>query len=329
MKTVQRLGMIFAMTAIAGGSGFYMQNKHGNGASSQGPVPASITPTLAVSSATVLPSLGEDVTVSIPVKTKALTTGVGLPDETATATPVQLVAVDTTTDPGPSSDIAEVAIPACSVDMVLVPQPGAMLDIGLLAPCHADQRVVIRHSGLVVTGLTSAAGSMVATIPALASPAEVKITLLGGAEVSETATVPDLARFSRIGVQWMANDAFQVHAYENGAGFGDSGHVSAANPRRPSERGGFVSVLGDDRADRPLLAEVYTFPADVKATDPSVVLSVEAAVTEGTCGREILGETIELVGGKLGFRDLTIDMPGCDAIGEFMVLDQPLQVASN
>ena len=38
-----------------------------------------------------------------------------------------------------------------------------------------------------------------------------------------------------------------------------------------------------------MLAEVYTFPADAKAK-PEVV--IEAAVTETTCGRELLGETL-------------------------------------
>jgi hypothetical protein len=325
MKNLQRIGMIVAMTAIAGGSGYYMQSKHGNGALSQGPVPESITPIIARSTAPQTTPVAEQAPV-IGGDHTALAIASGVPVRVEPEQPVQLAAVEmqeTTRD----NVQTDVATPNCEANLVLIAQPGAMLDVGLLAPCHQDQRVVIRHAGLVVTGQTSSAGSLVATIPALASPAEVRVSLIGGAELSESAPVPDLGRFDRIGVQWMANDAFQIHAYENGASFGEQGHLSATNPGRASELGGFVTLIGDDRAERPLLAEIYTFPAGQSVEDLGVNLTIEAAVTERSCGREILGETIELNKGKLTFRDLTIAMPDCDAIGDFMVLEHPLMLA--
>ena len=321
MKALQRVGMIVAMTAVAGGSGYYMQNKHGNGASSQGPVPDIIVPTAAT-------------TLAVPESNQI------------TVAPAAMIApVDISPQPQDSQDVivmaaaeplqetapqANAITPAenCRIDMALIAQPGAMLDIGLLAPCQVNQRVVIRHGGLVVTGLTSAAGTLVASIPALTSPAEVKIDFPGDVAAQETVVVPDLADYDRFGVQWMASDSFQLHAYENGATFGAQGHKSALETGRVSQDGGFVVLLGDDRAERPLLAEVYTYPAKVRATDKDVIVSVEAAVTEASCDREILGETIQLSLGKVTLRDLTIAMPDCTAVGEYMVLDQPVLLAS-
>ncbi len=47
---------------------------------------------------------------------------------------------------------------------------------------------------------------------------------------------------------------------------------------------------------------------------------VEAAVTDLTCGRELLGETLTSVGGAVMVNDLTVAMPDCDATGDILVL---------
>ena len=76
--------------------------------------------------------------------------------------------------------------------------------------------------------------------------------------------------------------------------------------------------LGDASAPLPLLAEVYTLPATGK-----VELSVEAQVTAQTCGRELLGEMLDSRDGKVRVQDLSMAMPGCDALGDFIVLNNP------
>ena len=99
------------------------------------------------------------------------------------------------------------------------------------------------------------------------------------------------------------------------------GHVSGANPHLPAAdapaKGGFLTLLGDSTTENPMLAEVYTFPADANAK-PDVV--IEAAVTDSTCGREMLGETLSSLGGKVQVTDLTLAMPDCDAVGDYLVL---------
>ena len=212
----------------------------------------------------------------------------------------------------------EAATP-CAVTLDLMAEANAMIGVTLVAPCNPDQRVVLQHGGLAVTGKTTATGALFTTLPAMERHAPVKVSFGDGTEATAEIAVPDLANLRRFGVQWQADDAFQVHAFENGATYGQPGHVSAADPHRPAAglatKDGFLTLLGDMNTENPLLAEVYTFPAAAK---PEVV--VEAAITDKTCGRELIAETLTSTGGSVFVTDLTLAMPACDAIGDYMVL---------
>lgn len=342
-KRILRIG---AIVAVAGATGFVMQAQQKTptpriAAASGLPAPnlaplATMAPATADSVVTaVTPVVAETLTSpapSVAPMDRALNT-TGIAPQTAPVValvgPSASELADTTASgTSPTPDVASVAAapPACPQDMALIARAGAMLDIGLLAPCRPDQRVLIRHGGLVVTARTSAAGTLVASLPALQSPAEVSIAFADGASVTERATVADLARFDRFAVQWMAGDSFQLHAYTAaGAAAGvKAGHVWADAPGFATPDGAFLTQIGDAGAERPLLAEVFTWPAGTRATDPTVTLNIEAAVTDETCGREILGETIQLNAGRLTTRDLSIEMPGCDAVGEYVVLPNPV-----
>ena len=222
---------------------------------------------------------------------------------------------------------------ACPIMLDLLPQPNAMIGLSLVAPCHGDQRVVLRHAGLAITGKTSAAGALFATLPALDTAGTVSLLFTDGTTAQAALPVPDLAALRRFAVQWQADDAFQLHAFENGADYGQPGHVWADAPQRPlpgmPPAGGFLTVLGDESVDLSLLAQVYTFPA--AAGQPADVV-VEAAVTATTCGRELLGETLLSTGGQATVTDLTIAMPDCTATGDILVLRNllpALTVAAN
>lgn len=126
--------------------------------------------------------------------------------------------------------------------------------------------------------------------------------------------MPEVASLRRFGVQWMADDSFQLHAFEKGASYGQPGHVSAGGQDGGQGR---LTVLGDAGVENPMLAEVYTYPAD--ATLPVEVV-VEAAVTDKTCARELIGETLTSVAGAAYVTDLTVATPDCDAAGDILVL---------
>ena len=218
---------------------------------------------------------------------------------------------------------AQPAAPECKLTLDLSAEPGAMIGARLLAPCHPDQRIVLHHAGLVVTGQTTATGAMFLGLPALEAVAEVAVVFGNGDRVSAVVELADFAGLHRFGVQWQAGrDAFQLQAYEGGASFGDAGHVSAENPGTaptgPNQTGdGYLSLLGDATTELPMLAEVYTFPRN-PAFGAEVV--IEAPVTAVTCGHEMIGETLSSRAGKVTVTELTLAMPECDAVGGFLVL---------
>lgn len=215
----------------------------------------------------------------------------------------------------------------CAPSLVLAAATGAMIAVDFFAPCDADARIVLRHAGLAVSGLTDESGHYYSQLPALAQNAEVEVRLPDGESRVADVAVPDFAGLSRVAVQWQGEDAFQLQAYEFGAGFGLPGHVSAVRPGRPETGGpgaGYLSILGDSRGDWPMLAEVYTFPRGHGLGDGAVTLDIEAAVTETTCGREILGETLHAGPSGVVATELTMAMPDCDAVGEYLVLQDPI-----
>ena len=307
----QRIIRVAAIVAVAGATGFVMQSQD----KAQQRIAAVVEPPAG-------PAIVPQAAAALPP------TLVAAPPVTAATAAIAVAVAAPAPAPEPVAPPPATAKPACSDDMALIAQPGAMLDLGLLATCRPDQRVLIRHGGLVITGRTSSAGTLIASVPALASPAEVTLAFADGTEVSQTVTVPDLADFDRFGVQWMEGDAFQLHAFTPATG----GEVFGDTTPRPGPAGGFLTRLGDPTAPRPLLAEVYTYPAKLRALSGDVALNIESAITATTCGREVLDETLQLSAGRLTLRDLTIEMPGCDAIGEYVVLPNPVapeKLASN
>ena len=211
---------------------------------------------------------------------------------------------------------------ACPVSFEVFAEPSAMIGLTLIAPCRVNERVTLKHAGLSVSARTTATGALFTALPAMDTAGAVEVLFADGQTSSAKIAMPELAALRRFAVQWQADDAFQIHAFENGAGYGDPGEVSAANPHRPAPgvpaSGGFLTLLGDPATDAPLLAEVYSFPAD-PAQSAEVV--VEAEVTAKTCGRELLAQTISSVGGRAEVADLTLAMPDCDAVGDFLVLN--------
>ena len=293
----KRILRVSVIAAVAGATGFVMQSHD------KPPPPQRI------SAAVIAPVAAPPPTPETAPDLAAATTALPVPVPSVLATP---------------EPEAPAAAPApCENDIALIARSGGVLDLGLLAPCRPEQRVLIRHGGLVITAQTSPAGTLVTTIPAFQNPAQVIIAFADGTIVEQTVKVADLALFDRFAVQWMGDDAFQLHAYD-ATESGQAGHIHAANPRSISAEGQFLSLLGDAGGPRPLLAQVFTWPAGTSALSNAVQIDLEAAVTEATCGREILGETLQLTGGRLTVRDLTIAMPECSAVGEFVVLPNPV-----
>lgn len=224
--------------------------------------------------------------------------------------------------PEPAAPVVESA-EACPVTLDLGARENAMLGLTLAAPCHADERVVVKHGGLAVTGHLSATGTLFLDLPAMTAEGVVDVIFPDGTLADAAQPMPEVAMLRRVAVQWLDRDRFQLHAFENGADYGQPGHVSAATPQTPAPgfgaKAGYLTRIGDDTVRLPMLAEIYTFPASGPAE-----IAIEAAVSPETCGRELLGETVASLGGKVATSELTLAMPDCAALGDILVLKNPV-----
>lgn len=222
---------------------------------------------------------------------------------------------------GPAPEAPPAAADACAPVLDLIAEPDAMIGITLIAPCQPDARVVLSHAGLTVTARATATGSVFTSIPALDDAGEVTVLFPDGSRATATVAIADLAGLDRFAVQWQADDALSLNAFADGAGYGDAGHATAtpfADLAVGDSVVGKVMSFGDATVALPLMAQVYTFPAGDRPA-----LTVEAEVTATTCGREVLGETLESSGGRVEPQELTLPMPECDALGQFLVLNIP------
>lgn len=262
--------------------------------------------------------------------TEAALPGAPAPVATAQPAPAAPVRLASITDgatralppagPVPAPSAATAADP-CRATLELVAQPRAMIGLSLRAPCNANERVVLRHAGLAVTARTSATGALFTTLPALAAEARVSVLFRDAGTAEARLPVPDAAATRRFVVQWVADDGFQLNAFEDGADYGTPGHLRATDtvpaPDALPGKGGFIAQFGDAGVPLPMLAQVYTYPADPTRRAEIVV---EAPVDAGTCGRELLAETLSVRGGTVAVDDLAVSMPDCTAVGDILVL---------
>ncbi|EEW24977.1 hypothetical protein [Rhodobacter ferrooxidans] len=355
MNAKRRIALSVALLTAGLASGQIVQNLSDDPASQLAqaePTPTAITHLAAKSDAglatpvTALPPPGLPVQALAPAETPppsvaaaeapkaaspllaAIAVGKALKGAVAPAlqsAPIELARLETPELPQPAplaEPVPDVVANACPLTLDLAPQPGAMLGITLLAPCQSNARVVLKHGGLAVTAKTSGSGSLFLTLPALDREGAVSVMLPDGKTAEAQLAVPDLDAVQRFAVQWTADDNFQLHAFEGDADYGTPGHISAADPHLPPAGapadGGFLTLLGDATVDLPMLAEVYTYPAKPGVTARIVV---EAAITEATCGRDLLGETLVSSGGAVTVTDLTVAMPQCDGTGDILVLN--------
>ena len=213
----------------------------------------------------------------------------------------------------------------------------AMVALTLTAPCRGQQRVIVRHGDLAFSGRLDRLGTYSADIPALQADANFTVTFPDGESVTADLDVPTADDLRRVALAFQGDAALQIHALEFGADYGDEGHVWAGRPRDVDSAarasGGFLVTLGDASLEVPMLAEVYTFPQDTKTRDGVVRLSVEAEVTAFNCETEVAGQTLERAAdGAISVVSMTVAIPECTAIGEFLVLKnllRDMKIASN
>ncbi|MCT4683312.1 MAG: hypothetical protein N4A39_06230 [Roseicyclus sp.] len=242
--------------------------------------------------------------------------GVNLPAQVFTAS-----ASAPLPSPEPDVPVSPFGLP-CGLSVTGEAMPGAMVALDVMAPCRPGLRVEIEHAGLTLAAVTDRAGLLTMDIPALETPAFFTVRLADGEEAVTVAGLPDLIDFGRVAVSWQGAPGIELHAFEQGAGFGAPGHVWQEAPGSAADAaigaGGFLTRLGDVSLAPAQLAQVYSHPL---ATVPAPRLSVDIPVTDATCGRPLSAHSHRVTPeGRVEARRITLTMPGCDAVGEYLVL---------
>ena len=225
----------------------------------------------------------------------------------------------------------------CPVSATAQPLPGAMVSVEVKAACFAGQIVTITHQSIVFDEKLSDDGKLSVVIPALKSDAEFSISFENGKSATASTSVPTIALYDRVLIQGVGETGIQIHAREFGASYGDDGHVWSGAPRDASAVndgvGGFMTVLGQPGDKDHLVSEIYTYPVAVSRAVGAVDLSIETEVTAANCGMTVSATAVKVFrGGLPEVSDLSIDVPSCEAVGDFLVLKNPLgdlKLASN
>lgn len=217
----------------------------------------------------------------------------------------------------------------CDVSLAARVTVAAQVALTLQANCALSQPVTIHHSGLRFSGRTDDHGSYQVLVPALTDEALFQVAFADGNSVQVHVPVPDAPLYRRVALQWRGEQGVSLHAREFGAGYGATGHVWTGAPGRPADaaahRGGYLSQLGDADAADGLRAQVYSLPRGMDRGHGVVRVSVEAEVTEHTCGQTVAAETLQPGADGLQAAGLRVHMPDCSAIGEFLVLKNVLR----
>jgi hypothetical protein len=329
MINFKRYAMAGGVMATAAAIGFVMQN----GDTAQARYAAANTQVPDISG-----------TASDPLQVTDITLTSAPSDPLPSATPkepasVRVAALDApltaTSDATPP--LAEQSDASCDVSMTAVQNLVAMVDVEINAPCFVNERVTIHHNGMMFTEITDETGSVSVSVPALAQSAVFIAAFANGEGALANAKVTALAGYDRLVVQSKASGEMHINAFEFGATYRDRGHVHAKSRHSPDTavdgQGGFVTRLGNDSQPDNLVAEVYTFPTGRTQQSGDIHVSVDARVTTDNCGLRTEAQTLEIIGGSsMKVQDLTLPVPACDAVGDYVVLQnllQDLKVASN
>jgi hypothetical protein len=228
------------------------------------------------------------------------------------------------------------AVADCTPVMVATSAAAAMAVLDISAPCQPDAFATLHHNGMMFTFATGHDGSAALVVPALTETAIFMAQFADGSVATDQLSVADVALYDRAVLQFEGRTGFELHASEFGADFGAPGHIwrgAAGDALAAADgAGGFMLILGDDRAEHALMAEVYTYPAGAAQQSGEIALSVEAEITAANCGRDLAAQSMQFIGGADPTAlDLTLTIPACEGIGDILLLDSMFdtwQVAS-
>lgn len=227
--------------------------------------------------------------------------------------------------PSDEPDTPRLGALSCDMTMTAAVKKSAMVALDLSAPCATQSAFTLHHGGVSFGGETDAKGLAALTVPALNSAAIFIAAFESGDGAVAMATVPEVSDITRTVLTWRGDTGLSLHAREGGAAYGSDGHLSRATTASQTaaehaERG-FFTVVDAPSGAQPLHAEIYTAPA--KSALPAVV-TIEAEITAQNCGTGAMAQLLTIQPSvQSDVEEVHFAAPGCDAIGDFLVLKNP------
>lgn len=213
---------------------------------------------------------------------------------------------------------------ACLPDLTLDPVENAMIEVSLTAACHRGAPVTLHHAGFRVTQRLNGDGTLTTLLPALQADARVMADLGDGVRTEQPVGIEGLPAKGRLVLFWKGGADLSLHAFEDGASFGDPGHIT--------ERHGRMRRLGTEEVVNGWRAIVYDTPrSDDEPLEADAVTEVtftlQAGILAATCGRRVAAEFIAKAPGAARVRDavpVVLPLPGCGAMGSQALLPEIL-----
>lgn len=199
-------------------------------------------------------------------------------------------------------------MPTCDILLSTAIAEDAMIALTVQSPCRTSKPFEVQHNGMVFSAVTDDLGQATLTVPALSVNASLFITFDDGAGATATAVVPEAEGVNRVVLQWndLPTDLIQPAGVE-------------------ASSLGTLQRLGTSGSAAPHFAEVYTFPASVPAGVGLQKLTVQAQVSDDTCGQSLIGQAFHVLQGRAPeFKDFQITLPGCEHVGTFLELKKVL-----
>jgi hypothetical protein len=216
-------------------------------------------------------------------------------------------------------NLADLEPDECSPSLTSAPLVDALIELVLDAPCHPDARIVVSHNDLEFSAYTSAEGTFSAFLPALSVDAKIDVFLSDDLFLQTELEVPDADEHLRIALQWSGDAQFALHAYHDGAAYGDTGHVHALNPFDSNLDEAFLISLGTVRGQDPMIAEIYSLPAHLAGQSR---VEVELQFTQEHCGKDLSAFLLNNSAAHSSpLKEMIFEMPECPAEAGMVVME--------
>lgn len=216
---------------------------------------------------------------------------------------------------------------SCAPIMALSPVLDGLIELSLTATCHPETRLVVSHGDLAFSGFTSENGTYTTYLPALSTQAAVDVFLGDDIYLQERVYVEDVDDHFRIVLQWTGAADFGLHAYHNGANFGEAGHLHALQPFDAALDAAFLISLGDRRGPEPMLAEVYSIPA---AQSNLSRLELELRFESAQCGQEVTAYILKAGAGAVSDMEAaSFALPDCPTVPGTTIMALPFDLTQH